>query len=105
MNTHQQVTMTVKAGLLKRQQAVYITHLPKSIGYPPRAQVVGVYFATDPDSHWTNHNKKTFYGNSKMSRANAAIDWASQQYGITEWARNALGDHVPKVCNTKFPIT
>lgn len=68
-------------------------------------------FKTDADAAWYDNNAKVFLltGNEahKIRKANAlerAKKWAAEQYGVTEWAKNRLGDYVAKEINDNFPI-
>lgn len=65
-------------------------------------QVIGVRENTDPSTAWYNYGCKTFTvgGTSRMTHAQskeqerqAAIEWATKKYGITEWAKDVFGDY------------
>jgi len=62
-------------------------------------QVMGVGFKTDPDSAWYNYDRKTFLpynkpGTAAERRAATVAEakaWATERYGVTEWARDPYG--------------
>ena len=44
---------------------------------------------TDPTAHWMDHGSKTFTVSGIKSRERmklAALEWASERYGIAEWS-------------------
>lgn len=72
---------------------------------PARWQVMGVGFQVDPDGPWYNYGAKTFivgshrnetHAQSKERQRQAAIAWATERYGITEWERDPFGDFQAK---------
>jgi hypothetical protein len=73
--------------------------------YPPetrsvRPNMTKVYsptFKTNPKAHWSDYFCKVFIGNRAESMPEAQA-WASEQYGITEWAPDptSRGGKVPK---------
>ena len=52
---------------------------------PAGAYVYSPSHHTDPNTHWMHYGCKTFTGNAKEAIAEA-IAWASERYGITDWA-------------------
>lgn len=82
---------------------VYIAYSPNEYGRimrPARWQVVRPGFKTDPDGHWMNYGHKTFLlvnaGETHKEKKEIALEeakaWASERYGITEWAKTPFGD-------------
>lgn len=67
------------------------------------ARVVSPFFKTDSTAHWSDYGAKSFFGLMRKSLS-AAKAWASEQYGITEWSRNRIGQYVPKIVNDRFPL-
>lgn len=76
---------------------VWIEYYPAESG---RAARYGRYvvhrrgYKTDPKAHWLDHGDKTFPSCSKGERPErfkAAMAWASNRYGIKEWARTPFG--------------
>ena len=68
---------------------------------------------TDKDAHPFHYGCKYFsiYDVRDKPRSIArkialqtAITWSNENYGPFTWAKNALGDYVPKEINDKFPI-
>ena len=60
---------------------------------PSSSKVWSPTFKTDPQAHWTDYGSKAFSGNRAESFPLAKA-WASERYGIKEWAPFG-GDHVP----------
>lgn len=77
---------------------VYVIYTP----YEPRiggayAQVISPHFKTEPTGgYWAHYGHKTFIGNKAESMPKA-IEWATEHYGIAEWAPSPFrGAKVPK---------
>lgn len=55
-------------------------------------------YETDPKAHWRDYGNKTlnvYEGAGKESQRLAAIKWASNRYGVTEWSRTPFGAYAP----------
>lgn len=50
---------------------------------------------TDPQSAWYDYGNKSFVGNRKESLPKA-MEWASDKYGIAEWAVSPFGGRIPQ---------
>lgn len=64
-------------------------------------------FVTDPKAHWTDNGRKAFHCCGREDKARAereALAWASERFGVTEWARNRMRDWVPAEVQKAFPI-
>lgn len=62
-------------------------------------QVSRCGFKTDPDAHWRDAGKKTFlvHGRDKKAPQEAAAKtWASERFGVTEWAKTPFGTWMEK---------
>lgn len=62
-------------------------------------------FKTDPGGHWMNYGNKTFdvYSRSdKEPQRAAAFEWASERYGVSEWARSPFGGWHPAEVVARF---
>ena len=81
---------------------VYIVYTPNDNmrgGLSARWQVDRPGYRTDPDAHWQDRGCKTFDlfnvgGTHKEKKEIAFAEakaWASERYGITEWARTPFG--------------
>lgn len=61
-----------------------------------QSQVWSPFFKTHPDAHWSDRGYKSFVGHRNKSMP-LALAWASERYGITEWAPSPFGGaKVPK---------
>jgi len=61
-----------------------------------RSAVFSPFRKSDPDAPWYNYGKKTFVGKRAESMPKA-IAWATEQYGIEEWAPCPFGGaYIPK---------
>lgn len=73
---------------------VYIAYYPewnsRSV-IPSRSFVYRPGYNTDPEAAWYDHKTKTFSGN-KATSVEEAKAWASERYGIKEWAKTPYGD-------------
>lgn len=49
---------------------------------------------TRPDAPWYDHGRQAFIGNRAESMP-LAVTWASERYGIDEWAPSPFGGKVP----------
>ena len=108
-NTNEQLKEAVRLGIILPLQAVAIGYQ----AYEARSaggscwQVWSPYFHTDPDAAWYNYHRKTFnvIGRAdKKEKLQLAMEWASNQYGIKEWAANRFREYVPKAVQDKLPI-
>lgn len=107
INTYDQLKEAVRQGVIKEIEAIYISHYTpdRRDVSPARWQVGSPFFETDPKAHWYDKGKKTFLSLNKYRESlSAAQKWASAKYGITEWARNARGEYVPRVVNKAIPL-
>lgn len=78
---------------------VMISYLPASGSggwwQPSKWQVCRGGEHTDPEAGWRDHWRKTFTvrgRHEKAGRFEAAKAWASERYGIAEWAKTPYGD-------------
>lgn len=61
---------------------------------PARWSVTHLDHQTDPDAHWMHHGTKVFLTlhhpgstrEAKEAARQAALAWAGERYGVTEWA-------------------
>lgn len=51
-------------------------------------QVIGVHEKTDPTGPWYNYGSKSFLGNMRSDALDKAKQWASEKYGIKEFAKS-----------------
>ena len=68
----------------------------------------------DPDAHFLHNGQKHFarwqvkcIGTWREEEAAVLVlaqAWCKEQFGITEWERNRMGDYVPAPLNSKFPL-
>lgn len=81
---------------------VFIHYSPNEVGRISRPAVWRVYrvgFKTDPGAFWMDNGSKAFqlyrYDGTHAERKIACLEeaktWASERYGITEWARTPFG--------------
>ena len=59
---------------------------------PSRWQVHRPGFKTDSTAHWMDYGSKSFLGRKQSGAFDEAKEWASERYGIKEWARTPFGD-------------
>ena len=82
---------------------VFIPYSPQEIGMASQFakwQVYRIGWKTDPEAHWTNDGQKTFNvfrpaTPEKEEQRLAAISWATEKYGISEWERSPFGSYHP----------
>lgn len=69
---------------------VYISFVPAdSRGVTSsKWQVVGAHEKTDPTGPWYNYGNKSFLGKMRSDAFDKAKQWASEKYGIKEFARS-----------------
>jgi len=108
VNTYDQLHAAVEEGIIPKEKAVALMYQPNDYsrgGSSARMQVASPFFKTDPrpEAPWYNYNTKTFLGKRSESQP-LAIEWATKEYGITEWKRNRMGDLVPAIVQKKFPL-
>lgn len=80
-----------------RKRAIAVDYIPPE-GRLVRAhssRVWSPFFQTDPNSAWYDHGHKTFVGRRSESLPKA-LAWATEQYGIAEWATSPFGAKIPK---------
>lgn len=75
---------------------VYIDYSPRDTGrggHSASWQVTGVNHKTDPSGPWYNYGRKTWTCavSDRAEKLAAAKAWASERYGITEWAKDPFG--------------
>jgi hypothetical protein len=76
---------------------VYIDYTPANNGRGGRSarwQVTRPGFRTDPNGAWYNNGHKTFWVYSRADKEPKLFEakaWASERYGIKEWARTPFG--------------
>ena len=110
INTYDQLKVAVSEGAVNKQQAVAVSYNPiQKIGFTRCAEweIFSPYFKTDPEAHWTDYGKKKFtvtHRGEKKTVLAEAMQWASEKYGVQEWAKNRAGDYVPKEIEARFPI-
>lgn len=82
---------------------VYISYTPRGDGRSMHSPEWGIYrpgYQTDPGAPWYDYGNKKFllftHGATHAERKAAALalakGWASQKYGITNWAKTPFGD-------------
>lgn len=82
------------------QGNVYIQYCPRITGRissSAKWQVRKRGEETDSKAAWYNHGNKTFcvYGRAeKQPQLLAAIQWASEKYGILQWAKTPFGSYM-----------
>lgn len=111
VNTWDQLRAAKAAGFDSKQCVAigYAANGGRSV-LPAWWAVWSPFFKTNPDGAWYEHGSKTFTmgdGETHKERKAAALitaqAWAAQ-YGITEWAKNRVGDYVPAAIQKQFPI-
>lgn len=81
---------------------VYVSYRKEESGraYQSAAwQVIRVGLKTDPDAHWRDQGNATFgvyRRDQKATQEVAAKAWASERYGVTEWAKTPYGTWMDK---------
>jgi hypothetical protein len=106
VNTHDQLVAAVNAGTIQKDQAISVSYRARP-GEVSKAVVGSPYFKTDEDAHWMDYGRKTFsahFNGGWRKSIEVAKEWATETYGISEWARNRVGDWVPAIVNKKHPI-
>ena len=75
---------------LAKRRAVAVQYLraESRACIPSRVHVWSPYFDTDKKAHWHDNRKKTFslFGKDRKQAMAEACEWASEKYGIAEWA-------------------
>lgn len=76
--------------------SVYIFYKPRGLGRSyrsPKWAVDGIGFHVDSTAEWIDHGCKVFTCNrdTREQRLADAKAWASEKYGISEWARDPFG--------------
>lgn len=108
INTHDQLTAAVEAGVITKRQAIAVSYDARPEGRMGMAQgdkasVWSPYFDTDPQAAWYNYKKKTFVGNRSES-VPKALEWAAAIAGVTQWSGNRQRCKVPAIVQKRFPI-
>ena len=88
---------------LQDEPKVCIVYSPQEMGRAYRPATWRVYrigYHTDSGAHWTDYGNKTFNcfrpREDKLLQFQAAVAWATEQYGIREWERTPFGSYHPK---------
>lgn len=118
INTYEQLRAAAASGFDKRGLIAISYHAPDRSNSRDvsvrKWSVFSPFFTTAPDAPWYDYGQKVFslfgarngaetHAQQKAAALKAAQEWAAQ-YGVTEWARNRLGDYVPKEVNDRFPL-
>lgn len=80
----------------------FVSYVPAETGRGYRSpcwRVTRGHFVTDKSAHWSDNGKKTFTVHRREEKAEqlaAALAWASECYGIVEWAKTPFGAYAPK---------
>lgn len=81
----------------KGKTDISVSYSPAHSVFPGRYQVYSPSHKTDPNGFWADYGRKSFSGNSKATLEKALV-WATEKYGITEWAADPTGGgKVPKI--------
>lgn len=78
----------------------YISYQPATTGFgsiAARWHVVRPGFKTDPDAWHFDFNNKAFTvmgRDQKQAQLEAAMKWAGDRYGITEWLKTPFGSYM-----------
>lgn len=68
-----------------KTNAIAVSYCPGYIrGDIPHTRVWSPHFKTDKLASWREQGKKHFYGN-RATTFEQALNWASIEYGVTEW--------------------
>lgn len=79
----------------------HVTYMPAQRGRGYKAacwQVIQGNYPTDPDGHWRDYGRKTFdvhHREEKQPQLEAALAWASEHFGVTEWKKEPFGSYMP----------
>jgi hypothetical protein len=109
INTYDQLRCAVNSGTITEKHAVACSYHRRPTGRIGWCQinqtlVSSPFFkAINGAPSWYGGYPRIFSGPKSTSLTEAQA-WASKQYGITEWARNSLGDYVPAVVNKAHPV-
>jgi hypothetical protein len=78
------------------ERDVWIDYVPPEVRQvrAARSMVHSVHHRTDPNGHYSDYGAKSFSGNRAASMP-CAIAWATEAYGITEWAPSPFGGKIP----------
>jgi hypothetical protein len=80
--------------------AIFVDYTPRDTGrggFSAKWQVCWAGHVTDPKAHWADYGKKTFnvFGKDEKETARLeAIAWATEKYGIKEWAKTPFGSYM-----------
>lgn len=90
-------------GFFNRQGLVWIDYTPADNGrggHGGYATVFGQGVKTNPGGHWQDYGRKTFRMRDnpvgvtlKAYRVGLAQVWATERYGVKEWARTPFGGY------------
>lgn len=76
--------------------------VPPSRSMKPRGtDVHSPSHQTDPKSHWMDYGRK-FFGGPRAQSMPAAEAWASEKYGIAEWAPCPFGGRIPATVRARM---
>lgn len=113
VNAYEQLRAAVDAGYPKEKTLIisYARNGGRSV-LPAWWSVGSPFFKTNPDGAWYEYGRQTFslgfaeqtHSTRKASALKKAQEWAATKYGVTEWAKNRMGDYIPKEVNDKWPI-
>lgn len=79
----------------------FISYTPAETGRGYKSanwQIARKNFITDKEAHWRDYGKKTFSvyrREEKAAQLEAALAWASERYGVTEWVKTPFGSYAP----------
>lgn len=116
INTHEQLKAAVAAGFDKRKAVAISYHSPDRSNSRDVSvmhwRIFSPFFNTNPDAPWCDNGCETFslgfkngtHKERKDATLSDATAWAAEQYGVTRWVKNRLGDYVAKEINDNFPI-
>lgn len=76
------------------ERDVWVEYVPPDRVRAQKSAVYSITHQTDPNASWYDHGNKTFVGNRARSLP-VALAWATETYGITEWAASPFGGKVP----------
>jgi hypothetical protein len=109
INTHDQLIAAVEGGTIEEAKAVAVSYHAKPAGRLGWGDASGALawspFMVLSESVWRHGGAKHFpAGRNWREAVEQAKAWASEKFGITDWARNRVGDFVPAEVNAKHPI-
>lgn len=111
INTYDQLKAAVADGVIPENRAVAVSYHACArgrLGYGDcsKAMVFSPFFQVNPKAHWRDQGAMTFIvmGRNWREYIETAKRWASKRFGITEWARNRMGDYVPAKVNRLYPL-